>query len=297
MSDSAQNPRAVVGDNRDPEIAKRVAEQMARDYAGLVENVSALLDEARKLPHQIPDDADEETLGRFANVIKNLRDAAKRIEGFHEAEKAPHLRAGQAVDGFFFTLWDKVIRRDRKKNPGAADILQARVDDYVQRKIAAEAERRRQALAEADRLAREAAAKAEAERRAAEEARLAAERARKPEHIETKQSAAAVAETAAAVAAATAQVAATRAEDAYVDTLAKPADMVRTRVGEGAILTAGTVPYSLIENDNLLDRDALWPFISLEAKQKALNAWAKTTNYNKPMPGAAIGRKARGQVR
>lgn len=296
MTNQDQNPRAVVGDNRAPEAAKQALEQMARDYVGLVENVTKDLDAARELPKKI-EDGDDAMVGKFADLIKRLRDTARRIEAFHAAEKEPHLRAGQAVDGFFFTLWDKVARRDKKKNPGAADILQDRVDDFVQRKIAAENERRRQALAEADRIAREAAAKAEAERVAAEEARLAAERARAPQHIEAKAAIADAAETAAAASTAAANVAIGRAESAYVDTLAKPADIVRTRVGEGALLTAGTVPYSLIEDAELLDKEALWAFITLDAKQKALNAWARTTNYNKPMNGAAIGRRAKGQVR
>jgi hypothetical protein len=185
MSVIDQNPRAVAGDNKAPDYAQRVTEQMARDYAALSDNVALMLDEARALPDAIED---ESVLGLYAKLIKRLRDTTARITAFRTAEKEPFLRGGQAVDAFFFSLEDKCARRDRKNKPGAADVLQARLDDYQQRKLAEEQARRRRE-AEESRPGRTRAPRGGSERaeREAEEARLAAERARKPETTAAKE--------------------------------------------------------------------------------------------------------------
>lgn len=294
MNTPAENPRAVVGSNQAAEHGVLVAEQMRRDYAELEETVAAQLEEARNLPVEVNDD---ETMGIFAKLIKRLRDTAKRAEAFHAAEKEPHLRAGQAVDSFFFALIDKCARRDRKNKPGAADILGARLDDYNQRKLAAEVARRRAEAEEAARVAAAAAAKAREEARLAEEARQAAERARKPEHIETKGQVAAAAEQAATTSAIDSQMAAGKADDAYISTLAKPSDIVRTRIESGPTVTMAQEPYAEVEDYDLLDKVKLWPFISQDAKDKAVRAWAKTTGHREQMTGAKIGKRAKSQVR
>ena len=41
----------------------------------------------------------------------------------------------------------------------------------------------------------------------------------------------------------------------------------------------------------------LAPYIRLDALQSALTQWAKLTDYNQQMPGAAIGRRNKSQVR
>lgn len=275
-----------IGDNNAPDYAKQVTEQMARDYAELSNTVSSLLDEARTVPVEITDD---EEMGIAAKLIKRLRDTATRIEAFRNKEKEPYLRGGQAVDGFFATLYDKCARKDRKAKPGAADILQARLDDYQQRKLAEEQARRRREAEEAARKEREAREAAEKAAREAEERRLAAERARKPETIEAKSNEAAVKEAEADAALTEAKLAAEHAEETYVNTLARPADMVRTRVDDGPLVTMQQVGYAEVEDSTLLDKELLWPFIKEDAKEAALRQWAKTTGYNKPMAGAAIG--------
>ena len=188
-------------------------------------------------------------------------------------------------------------KRDKKQKPGAADVLQARLDSYQERKLAAERERRRQEAEAAAKAAREAAEKAAEERRAAEEAERAAARARKPETAAAKEQVAGQANTAAAAAEAEARLAADRAEVARVETLSKPADIVRTRSEGGAIATMGTEPYAIVEDYDLLDKSALWSFIKRDAIDAALRSWAKLYGHNKPMPGAAIGRRAKSQVR
>ena len=294
MNSPADNPSSVIGHNKGPDAAKMVAEALERDYAETVKNVSDLLDQARDLPKEIGDD---EQMGAVAKIIRGLRDTTSRLTAFHKAEKEPHLRAGQAVDSFFFSLIDKCARRDRKNKPGAADVLQARLDDYNQRKLRAEQERRRREAEEADRIAREKREAEEKAAREAEEARLAAERARKPEHIEAKGEIATVKEDEASTAKIEADLAAEKAEEAYVGTLARPADIVRTRVDEGPLVTMQSVGYAEIEDSSRLDKAILWPFISEDSKEKALRAWAKTTGYRQQMDGAAIGKRNRSAIR
>lgn len=285
------NPRAVVGDNSTA-YGENVLNGLKSDYPGLEAEVADALDEARALPAKIDS---TQVMAAYGPVMKRLRDLAKRMTGFHQAEKANHLEAGRRVDGFFFGFIDKVAKRDKKANPGAADVLQKRVDEYVQKMLAEEEERRRLLAAEQARIAQAAIEEANRLAREAEETRLAAERARKPETIAAKAEVADQAEQVASSAAAVANAAEQRAYDAHMETKAKPADMVRQR-SEGSMLTAGNEKIAEVVDAALLDKAALWPYISLAEKEKALRAWAKSTGYVKKMDGAEIGQRAKGRV-
>jgi hypothetical protein len=153
-----------------------------------------------------------------------------------------------------------------------------------------EREKAEREAAEARRREQEAAAKAETDRQAAE-------RARKPETQEAKAALATQSERQAAQAKTDADLATQAAEKAHIDTLAKPADLVRTRVEEGPTVTMGTEPYAVVEDFDLLDKTALWPFIKQEAIEAALRSWARVSNYSVQMPGAKVGRKAKTVVR
>lgn len=295
-NDDLINPRAVVGSNQAPDYARQVTDQMARDYAALDQSITALLEEARGKPTDVND---EQTALDLGALIKRLADADRRTEAFRVAEKEPHLRAANAVDSFFFALRDKLGRRnknDRSAKPGAMDILQARVNAFLDRKRMEEQARRDREAAEAARIAREAQEKAYHEQVAAEEARLAAERARKAETKEEKGAVAAVAEEKASALAAEAAIATVRAQDAHIATLAKPADMVRTR-GDGVLLTQARENYAIMVDRTKLDMAKLWPFFTDAEVEKALRGWAKTTGYNQPMDGAEIGNRQKGVVR
>lgn len=305
MEDATTNPRAVIGDNQPPLPRQISAEEnfgavvaafLADEYAAIVNTADELLVSARALPEGVTDEAD---VAAYADLIKRLRDTAKRAEAFRAKEKEPYLRGSDAVDGFFFTLIDRLARRSsmRHAKPGAADVLHARLDAYQQRKLAEEAERRRVAAEEEARIAREAKAEADRAAAAAEAARLAADRARKPETIAEKEAVAEAAEQQASSAKIDAEIAVDRAQAAHVATLAKPADMARTRVDGGPVVTMARENYAIITDAAALDKETLWPFITLDAKEKALRAWAKTTGYAQPMAGAAVGSKPRTAVR
>lgn len=287
------NPRAVIGDNTG-NVAERITDQLNKDYAETLRIVDDLLDQARDIPKEITDD---DVMGTASKLIRAFRDTTARLKAFHTAEKEPHLRAGQAVDNFFFAQIDRCARRDRKNKPGAADVLQNRVDDFQQRKLEEERKRRMREAEEAARIAREEEAKRRKAEQEAEEARLAAERARKPERIEEKAGVAAAAEAAADAAAVDSKLAADKAQEAYVDTLAKSADIVRTRIEDGPTVTMKREGYAELVDAAQLDKETLWPFISEDAKEKALRAWAKTTGYRQPMTGAAVGFRDKTVVR
>ncbi len=295
MAMTTDNPRGVIGDNAAPDYAKIEVERLVDDYAPLSRDVQALLDEYEKVPEKITDD---ETKGVVTSLIKRLRDAARKIRGFHEVEKQPHLRRGQGSDQFFFGLEDRCARRDRKNNPGAADILQQSLTEYDNEVLAREQERRR---LEAERLLREENERrriAAEEASKAEEARLAAERARAPAIIEEKKGVATQAEDRAAEANVQATVAAGRAEDAHIASLAKPADIMRRRdETTGTLSTVAQETYAELFDRTKLDFAKLAPYFRLDAVEVALRGWAKSTDYRQPMEGASIGRRNKSVVR
>lgn len=304
MSDEISDPRLQLGANMPP-LAESIS-AFEGDFASLTTEfldgkhgkhaaaVAALLEEARGLPNPIDDDA---TKAKYTGVIKRLRDQAKIIDGIHGAEKQPYLRGGQAVDQFCFGLIDKLARRDKKAKAGAADVLLARLTDYDNRKLAEEQARRAREAEAALAAARQAQAEAAEQARKAEEARQAAERARAPTKIAEKAVVAEQAEQAADAAKVEAVVVTEQARAAHVATLATAADIMRTRGDDGTLSTMAKEPFAEIVDRDLLDKAQLWPFIPLDALQKALNAWAKIHDHNRQMPGANIGRRNKSVVR
>lgn len=297
------NPRAVIGGNNPPfaqiiseieDAAAGVTAFLGEQYASFDQELAELLDEARALPPET--NTDDRALANGA-VIKKLKDLDRKFEATREREKQPYLRGGNAVDTHFNTRRDKIGRRNRNAAAGAIDVLQQRNDGHMQRKLADEQARRDREAAEAARAAREAREKAEREQRQADEARAAAERARKPEHIEQKSSAASAAEEQAAVATSAAVVAAERAQEAHIDTLAKPADLVRTRGDDGVLLTMAKENYAIVKDRAKLDYVKLAPFFTDNEIEKALRGWAKTTGFAQQMDGAEIGKKNRSVTR
>lgn len=318
MSDEAENPRERLGGNNPPlgamigqtegDFAAITSDYLADAFAKQIEIATSLLGEARDLPKEIPDD---ETKGKFTSLIKRLRDHSKTLTALHVAQKTPYLRGGQAVDQYFFGTIDKLARRVKTNNPGAADILNNRLTEYDNKILAAEQARRQREADEAAKDAREAAQKAEAERlaeekrvREAEEAALAAERARNPERREEKAAVAEAAHSAAQdqgqkadAATVDAQVALGKAQEAHLATTAKAADIMRTRGEDGTLSTMGTEKFAEILDFEALDSAKLWPYISADAKQKAVTAFARATDYRVAMPGCSIGRRNKSTVR
>ena len=273
------NTIARMGDNRPPDAdtVTLVTERLAEDFRELSQAAAALLERARALPDDV---ADEAALETFSNVIVDMRDAAARAEAARVEQKEPFLRSGQAVDGFFGSVRERLAK--------GMGVLKRRVDAYQLRKLNEEREKRRLAEEQARREAQRAADEAARLAREAEERRLAAERARLPATQEAKGAVADQAETAAAAAQADAQVAIGAAQEKRIDALAKPAEMARSRFDEGRLVTMRQVGYAEIVDKMKLDPIALWPFVKEEHAFAALKAWAKTHGFKRAMPGAVV---------
>lgn len=277
MNTKSNTAIAERGHNQPPDFAKEVTDRMAQDYAEMANTVTALLGRARDLPEAVDD---EDQLRIFSDQIVDMRDTAARAESTRKAEKEPYYRSGQAVDGFFNTMIERLEK--------GMKVLSKRVNDYQQRKLAEKREADRLAAEAAARVEREARLAAETAAREAEEARLAAERARKPEKIEEKSVAADAAEQAAAAAAVTAKAATDRAEEAHIETLRKSSEVARSRFDEGRLVTMKQVGYVEVLDKMKLDPVALWPFVKEEHALQALRAWAKTVSFKRQMDGAII---------
>jgi hypothetical protein len=290
------NPRAVSGGNTDViDYAQEEMNRLQQDYGYINRSVDELLADAAKF-EVVSDD----NKGAVTSLIKRIRDEAKRISGLHDLEKIPHLRRGQATDQFFFGAEDKLAKRDRKSNDGAADRLNRILTDHDTRKLAEEQERRRREAAEAARVAREAEEVRLKAEREAEERRLAAERARKPETQAAKTEVAQQALQQASEARIEATVAETKAEDAYIDTLARPADIMRTRGDDGTLSTMGTEKFAEITDRNKIDLEKLRPYFTPDMLEKALRSYANSVAYSNDssvqIAGARFGKKPKSKV-
>lgn len=274
------------GHNKAPDYGTIAAQEMTEKYSKLAKTIQELLAEAAALPKEVNDD---ETMGLYAKLVKRFRDISGQLEEHHGVEKEPYLRGGQAIDRYFFGWLEKVARRKKTDKAGAADILQARVDDYMQRKAAAERARRDEELRKAQEVERQATAKRLADEQAARDRLAAAERAKKPENVEAHRDAAADHAAAAIESKADETVARSTLADAAEAAGAKTADMVRTRVSDDTQVTMQQVSYCEVTDVDKLDAVALWPFIKDDAKIAACKAWAKTTGHKRKMAGAEIG--------
>jgi hypothetical protein len=303
-TDQAENPRAAIGGNNPPlarsiaaetgDFAQVVTAFLEEEYRQYPLQLEALLEGAHSLPETITTPEDKEAT---ATVVKQLRDLKSKFDAFQKKEKQPYLRGGQAVDQYFFGMIDKIARRSRENRAGAADVLLKRITDYDNRLIAEENERRRLAAAEAARIAEAARKKAAEEARVAEEARQAAERARNEQRRQERQAEAQTAETQASASHVEAEVTTARAEEAHIATFVKPAEIARHRSLDGTLSTVQQEKYAVLVDRDRLDKDKLWPFIAVAEIEKALRAWAKTTDYNVQMEGAEIGRRNKSVVR
>lgn len=292
------NERAVIGGNDAPDFSKIEIERLEKDYAAIKQTAVELVAQADAVPDECPD---PETKGTIVSLIKRIRDATKRVEGMHGLEKEPHYRRGQGVDQFFFGIWDVLAKRSKNNRDGAADRLQKILTAYDSRILAEENERRQKAAAEAA----EAERKARVERERLEQEQIereeAAARARAPAKIEEKEQKAVEVAEAASAARVEEAVASQAAEQAYMDTLAKPADIMRQRGADGTLSTMGTEKFAEITDRKTLDLEPLRAYLKADALQTALNAYAASHAYSSDpsvqIKGARFGKRPKSVVR
>jgi hypothetical protein len=285
-----------IGDNVDVSYFETETARLKQDYDYLAVQVAEQTTECSGISVI----NDQPTKDVVTAHIKKMRETYKRILGVHEAEKAPHLERGRANDGFFFALMDKLGRRDKKAKPGEADRLNQLLTDYDVRVLAEEEEKRRKAAAEAA----AAAAAAEADRlrkeQEAEDARLAAERARKPDTTAAKAAVAEAKEAEASAARVEETVAAARAEEAYINSLATPADIMRQRSTVGVTSGMASEKFREITDRNTLDLEKLRPYLAVAALETALNKYAESVGYSNDesvqIKGARFGKRPKSRV-
>jgi chromosome segregation ATPase len=134
------NERATIGGNNPP--ATR-AEELAQRYSDFLDLATAALDAAAKTPDVVNDD---DTSGKFAELVKHMREIERSLETAFDAEKAPHSIAITQIQGFFKTHME-ALEKARKK-------LSEINKDYSVRKKEEE-KKRLEALAQAKREAQE----------------------------------------------------------------------------------------------------------------------------------------------
>lgn len=286
-----------IGDNTNaPNYFETESERLRSEYDYLRNTVEAHLAEAKPIV-KIDDQAGKDVV---TALMKTMRETWKRIEGVHEAEKAPHLERGRATDGFFFGLMEKLGRRSKTGPKGEGERLNDLLTDYDLRVLAAEQERRRKAAEEAARIARIAEeARLKAEREEAER-RLAAERARLEETKAAKGKAAEEAAKAASEARVEETVAANRAEETYIETLAAPKDIMRQRSDAGVTSGMGTEKFVEITDLKALDLEALRPYLMKADLEKAVRKYADSVSFSDDesvqIAGARFGKRAKSRV-
>jgi hypothetical protein len=304
------NPRAGIGDNvQVVDFAKNEVDRLKIDYAYLEETVEELTAKSEPIEVVTKDNRDVVT-----GLIKDMRDAYKRINGVRESEVAPHLERQRGANGWFGMLLDKLGRKDKKAKEGEGDRLNRILTEYDTAVLEAEKERRRREAEEAAKIAR---AKQEAEDKArreaaaaaaaAEEARLKAERARtdatraaRAQEAEEAAQAAQAASEALSEARVEATVSAGRAEDTYVDTLATATDIMRNRSDDGILSGMASEKFREITDRKVLDLEKLRPYLPMAALETALNKYAESVGYSNDasvqIAGARFGKKPRSKV-
>ena len=250
MSDSPDNPRAVVGGNNPPEPT--LIEKMTEAVAPIVKDLDALAAKANALPKTIKSDDENLEVGA---VVKEARSISKRVEALRVETKAPIIKAGKDVEAFFSVPADRLAR--------IITTLEERGTAFVNAKAAEE----RRLREEQARIARE---KAEEERRKADAAANAG-------RVQT-----------AARAEGRAEAAEDQARRLEMAAEKSNADLVRTRGAGGTVATAKTKQDIRIVNFAEADLATLRPYLDRDAVLKAARAWLKVTKGTEALKGFEV---------
>lgn len=286
------NPRAVAGSNLPPikDVYKAQNEALPQylesDTADLVARTAELLEGFDRAPAVIED---AETAGKISDFIAQITKCVKAADSKRVDIKAGPLEAGRMIDGFF----QKNIL-DKLDTPRMAQGIKQKLLERLtkwEKKLADEERARREAaeaaLREEQRLAQIAAREAQ---RKAEEAALAAQTAKDLDGaIDLEEHQRKAAEQAAAAQAAA--EAATRLANA------KPAEMSTVRGEYGSSSSLRTTWKGRVSKPDTVDLNALRDYISKDAIEKAVNAYAKIHKNTKPIAGVEFFEESSAVVR
>lgn len=282
------DPINITKDHNKPPVL--TPDELVKDYTHIDAALAEIEAQVKDVPTVIEDDEDLE-LARSA--VKRCQSAYKRLETVRKDAKDPYLAAERVVDSHFNNRKDKVS--------GWQSDIEARAHRFLKKKQAEEQARRDEEAriaAEEARKAQEAQRKAEEERIAAEQARLAREQmniskgddeanpdAHDGEHFNALESAARQEETVArerALAATAEALSKAKAADA------KPADLARTRTGDGLSTLEEVWKFEITDLKAAMKDETLLSFISTAEVEKAVARYVKTHKGDRPLNGVRI---------
>jgi hypothetical protein len=227
---------AVADDNRLPLIT---LDQLKRDFAHVETAIAALEARTDDSPPVLEDDED---LAVVTALAGELGKAAKRADELRDVQGRPHLEAQRTINTFFKSF------ETRLKT--AKDKISQRATAYMNKK--AETARAKQREEEA-----RARAAAEAKAREAAEALKAGQ-------VEEAHAAQAASDNLS-----------NRADHAADAAAAKPAELARTQTDSGTATLAQSWEFE-IENIDLIDLEALRPFLPRTSIEQAMRGFVKS---------------------
>jgi hypothetical protein len=254
------------------------ADMMARDFAYLDDALYEIETKVVDCPLVVEDDADLEIV---REAVKRCQGAFKRLETLRVESKEPFLAATRIVDGHFGKLKDCVA--------GWQTAIEARAHRYLKKKEAAEKGRREEEsrkAAEVLRIALERQGHAHKESLLAEQQRLASEQATQRISVEhhQREENARITEARLREESAQAQATAIRTQK---EAEAKPADLARTRSGDG-LSTLETIFEFEIVDPSALKPEELWEFVSAQEVEKAIRRCISLHKDQRQLSGVRI---------
>jgi colicin import membrane protein len=227
---------AAADDNRLPLIT---LDQLKHDFAHVETAIAALEKRAAESAIVLEDDDD---LASDVALIGEVGRATKRADELRDIQGRPHLEAKRIIDTFFKLFDMRLSAIKAKANQRATAYMNKKAE--AARAVQREAEAKARALADAK--AREAADAIKAGN--AEQAHAAQAAS---DNLNN------------------------RADHAADAAAAKPADLARTQTDSGTATLAQTFEFE-IENIDLIDLEALRPFLPRAAIEQAMRSFVKS---------------------
>lgn len=275
MTAAAQRITAVdasKGHNKPPVLTP---DELAKDFSYINDRLADIDKMFDDCPSICEDEADLEVMRA---AVRQFVGAQKRLETLRVESKEPFLSATRIVDGFFNPLKERFAKYQTA--------VEARAKRYLDKKAAEEKARREEEArkaAEEARHAAEAARKAEAER--IEQERLAAEKQAEAdgEAAEAARARMREQETRAREAALRASATALQAQK---EAKAKPAELARTRTGDGLSTLQEEFCWEVTDPHAIkYDDPVLRSFIPFSVIETALNRYTKVHKDQRPLDG------------
>jgi len=233
---NAPTRTATADDNRLPLVS---VDQLKRDFAHVETAIAALEAKAAAAPLVLEDDED---LALATGLVGEFTKATKRADELRDTQGRPHLEAQRTINAFFKSF------ETRLKTVN--DQIKSRATAYMNKKAEAARQKQREEEARARALAEAKAREATAALKAGNADEAHAAQAASDNHNN-------------------------RADHAADAAAAKPSELARTQTDAGTATLAVTWDFE-IENIDLIDLEALRPFLPRTAIEQALRGFIKS---------------------